>query len=226
MHFFQLTLCFWQNCMSAQFICKVWCSKPLFFYHTRCRFLYLPHAGVKPPTARKSQNQIKYLKLFHSYVPNSPDLKLTALQRADKNYRELEQRHQLLQNLISHSPVIAKKLSLENPGGIRATGFYTKLKFMCFMKKRTTSVAVKNPTFLHEEGELMQRHFLKPTITLNAAVAVYNTAVIQWLCEMTKLSKKKTPSQKATHQFCSADSVAWGNYKQQRHAIEIRIMSS
>lgn len=65
-------------------------------------------------------------------------------------------------------------------GGVdKANGFYTKLKFTCFMKKRMTSVVAKNPTVLHEEGELVQRPFPKPTITLNALVAVYITAVIQ-----------------------------------------------
>lgn len=120
------------------------------FYHACCRFLYLPHAGVKPPTARRSQNQIKCLKLFLSYVSNSPNLKLTALQEANKNYREPEQRCQLLQNPISHSPVIAKKLSLENlrGWGIKATIFNTKLKFMCFIKKKDNFCGCKEPYLL------------------------------------------------------------------------------
>lgn len=87
MHFFQLTLHFWQNCMSAEFICKVWCSKPLFFYHACCRHSYLPHTGVKSPTARKSQNQIKYLNLFQQLHSKQPRLQADS---TPKSWQELQ----------------------------------------------------------------------------------------------------------------------------------------
>lgn len=168
MHFFQLILCFWQNSMPAEFICKAWRSKLLFFFHARCRSLYLPHACVEPPTASGSQNQIKLPEAISQIHSKQSWQGLTPLQKADKNHREREKRCQLLQNPISPWPGIVKKLSLENADmkgrGVEAISSHTKLKSMSPWK-RTTSVVVKSPTLLHEGREQVQHHFPKSSIT-------------------------------------------------------------
>lgn len=152
----------------------------------------------------------------------------TENQSKDVNFRRIQS--------VTHqwqSQSFLSKAWVGRGGSVKGTGFYTEL---FHEKKRTTSVVAKNLTFLHEDGELEQCHFPKATITLNALVAIYtsikagkrvtfisyyhscNTATL-WNDEIVKNKQTK-------HQLCSAVSVAWGNYKQQRHAIEIRIMTS
>lgn len=71
------SLCAFGRTLCQQSLCVIHDTVSCFsstMYH-----IHLPHAGVRPPTARKKKNQFKFLKLFHSRIPNGPDLQLTAV---------------------------------------------------------------------------------------------------------------------------------------------------